>query len=205
MVFAYSRVSSKEQNEARQLIAFKQHEPTLEDKNIYIDKESGKDFDRTQYKELLKVLRSDDTLLIKELDRFGRNKLETKENLQYMEKLGVRVKIFDIPTTMTDFPPENKWVQMMISNLMIEVLGSIAEQERIKIRQRQAEGISALRARNNGKGIGRPKADVPEDFQKKYRKFKKGEYGDMTALGFAKMMGIGRSTMYKYIQELDSK
>jgi len=205
MVFAYSRVSSKEQNEARQLIAFKQHEPTLEDKNIYIDKESGKDFDRTQYKELLKVLRSDDTLLIKELDRFGRNKMETKENLQYMEKLGVRVKIFDIPTTMTDFPPENKWVQMMISNLMIEVLGSIAEQERIKIRQRQAEGISALRARNNGKGIGRPKADVPEDFQKKYRKFKKGEYGDMTALGFAKMMGIGRSTMYKYIKELDSK
>jgi len=205
MVFAYSRVSSKEQNEARQLIAFKQHEPTLEDKNIYIDKESGKDFDRTQYKELLKVLRSGDTLLIKELDRFGRNKLETKENLQYMEKLGVRVKIFDIPTTMTDFPPENKWVQMMISNLMIEVLGSIAEQERIKIRQRQAEGISALRARNNGKGIGRPKADVPEDFQKKYRKFKKGEYGDMTALGFAKMMGIGRSTMYKYIKELDSK
>jgi len=205
MVFAYSRVSSKEQNESRQLIAFKQYEPTLEDKNIYIDKESGKDFDRTQYKELLKVLRSGDTLLIKELDRFGRNKLETKENLQYMEKLGVRVKIFDIPTTMTDFPPENKWVQMMISNLMIEVLGSIAEQERIKIRQRQAEGISALRARNNGKGIGRPKADVPEDFQKKYRKFKKGEYGDMTALGFAKMMGIGRSTMYKYIKELDSK
>jgi DNA invertase Pin-like site-specific DNA recombinase len=205
MVFAYSRVSSKEQNEARQLIAFKVYEPTLEDKNIYIDKESGKDFDRTQYKELLKVLRSGDTLLIKELDRFGRNKLETKENLQFMEKLGVRVKIFDIPTTMTDFPPDNKWVQMMISNLMIEVLGSIAEQERIKIRQRQAEGISALRARNNGKGIGRPKADIPEDFQKKYRKFKKGEYGDMTALGFAKMMGMGRSTIYKYIKELESK
>ena len=128
----YARVSSKDQNLARQIELFKSLGAT--DEQIITDKKSGKDFDREGYKSLKSAmgLRKGDTLVVKELDRLGRDKQAIKEELEYWRSKGVRVQVCDIPTTMQDFPEQQAWVQDMINNIIIEVYSTIAEQERLK-------------------------------------------------------------------------
>ncbi len=138
--YYYARVSTKEQNLDRQLNAFRQLGAT--DRDIVTDKESGKNLDRSGYQALkTTILRQGDTLVIKSLDRLSRNKGDIRAELQYFKEHGIRVKIIDLPTTMTDFPVGQEWVLEMVNNILIEVLGTIAEQERTTIRQRQREGI----------------------------------------------------------------
>ena len=148
--YYYARVSTKEQNLDRQLNAFRQLGAT--DRDIVTDKESGKNLDRSGYQALkTTILRQGDTLVIKSLDRLSRNKGDIRAELQYFKEHGIRVKIIDLPTTMTDFPIGQEWVLEMVNNILIEVLGTIAEQERTTIRQRQREGIES--ARSKGKHL----------------------------------------------------
>ena len=140
----YGRVSSRDQNLARQIEAFKNMGAS--DEQIITDKKSGKDFDRENYQALKSVmgLRRGDTLIVKELDRLGRDKEAIKKELEYWNQKGVRVKIIDLPTSMIDIATGQEWVMDMVNNILIEVLGAIAEQERLKIRSRQDEGIEAM-------------------------------------------------------------
>ena len=135
-VYGYARVSTREQNEDRQVEALIRH--GVPEQQIIIDKASGKDTEREGYQYLKRqILRHGDTLIIKGLDRLSRSKQDIKRELESFKEMGVRVKILDIPTTLTDFPPEQQWVQEMVTAILIEVLGSIAENERNKIRARQ--------------------------------------------------------------------
>lgn len=199
MIFGYVRVSSKEQNEERQVKALKDYDKQLEYKNIYIDKESGKDFNRDNYQKLKSLLRSGDILIVKELDRLGRNKQMIKDELNFFKENKIRVKILNIPTTLIDLPEENEWIFEMINNILIEVLAAIAEEERNKIRTRQAEGIAIAKA--EGKYKGRPLAPLPEGFEKLYKQWKDKK---INAIQFTKLLNLkSRTTLYKYIKRYE--
>lgn len=201
MIFGYIRVSSKDQNPQRQIEALKEYEKNLKDKNIYIDNQSGKDFNRNNYLELKKVLRQGDTLIVKELDRFGRNKEMIKNELSWMNDKEVRVKILDIPTTLIEMPDENSWVIKMVNNILIEVLGSIAEEERIKIKVRQKEGIAI--AKREGKYKGRKPQELPKNFPSLYKRWKEG---NITAVEFTKLLGYkSRNTTYNKIRQYEEE
>ncbi|MSU02120.1 recombinase family protein [Tissierella pigra] len=201
MIFGYIRVSSKDQNPQRQIEALKEYEKELKDENIFIDKQPGKDFNRDNYLELKRILREGDTLIVKELDRFGRNKEMIKDELSWMNDKGVRTKILDIPTTLMDLPDENSWVIKMVNNILIEVLGSIAEEERVKIRQRQKEGIAI--AKKEGKYKGRKPQELPKNFPSLYNRWKEG---NITAVEFTKLLGYkSRNTTYKKIRQYEEE
>ena len=148
--YYYARVSSKDQNLDRQLSAF--YALGAQEREIITDKESGKNLDRSGYQALKNaMLRRGDTLVVKSLDRLSRNKADIKNELQFFKDNGIRLKVIDLPTTMMDLPDGQEWVFEMVNNILIEVLGTIAEQERETIRKRQAEGIAA--AKEKGKKL----------------------------------------------------
>lgn len=188
--FGYARVSTQHQNTDRQIQALEDY--GIPRKDIFIDKQSGKDFERQGYL-LLKesVLRSGDTLVVKELDRLGRNKVAVKEELEYFRSQGIQVKILDIPTTMIDCR-EQSWVMDMVSNILIEVMSTIAEEERVKNHQRQAEGIEAARAR--GVQFGRPRLQKPEGYEEVMQKVADGTLKADEAM---EQLGLKRSSYYK--------
>ena len=201
MIFGYIRVSSKDQNPERQIEALKEYEKELKDEDIYLDMQSGKDFNREKYQELKKILREGDTLIVKELDRLGRNKKMIKEELNSLKERGVRVKILNIPTTLIELPEENSWVIKMVNNILIEVLGAIAEEERIKIRERQKEGIAI--AKREGKYKGRKPSDLPKNFPSLYNRWKEGS---ITAVEFTKLLGYkSRNTTYRKIRQYEEE
>lgn len=211
MIYGYLRVSTKEQNLDRQYQGIKEYCTSnnikFKDVVIFEDKQSGKDMERPQYKALKEVIKKGDTLIIKELDRLGRNKEQIKQELDYYRALGVKIKILNIPTTLIDLPEGQEWVFEMINNILIEVLGAIAEEERNKIRQRQAEGIQE--ALKKGVKFGREKRSVdtlPKDFEKIYRRLKsKSSKGTLTNEEGAKLLGITRMTLYRYIKLYESE
>lgn len=165
--YGYVRISDSSQKVFRQTDFME--ELGIPENNIFIDKQSGKDFNRSEYKRLYRKLKSDDTLYIKELDRLGRNKVEIKEELTKLRNKKIHVRITNIPTTMVDYP-ETEWIMDMMNNVIIEVLASVAEQERITNHQRQAEGIAAARAR--GVRLGRPPLKLPDNFPYYYNHWK---------------------------------
>ena len=144
MVYGYMRVSTKAQNLNRQEDALLEF--GVEKDNIFADKESGKNFDREKYQEMKSILKRNDVLVIKELDRLGRNKVMIKEELRYFKDNGIRLKILNIPTTLIDIQEGQEWIIDMVNNILLEVMSSIAEEERKKIKERQAEGIAAAKA-----------------------------------------------------------
>ena len=195
-IYGYARVSTREQNEDRQIETLTKFGVPTE--NIIVDKCSGKDTEREGYQYLKRqILRSGDTLVIKELDRLSRNKNDIKHELEYFKEAGVRVKILDIPTTLTDFPAEQMWVMDMINSILIEVLGSIAENERNKIRSRQREGIDAAIKKNIR--FGRPSIDKPENFDFVITQVVSKEISVSEAL---KILNISRSTYYRLRQNI---
>lgn len=190
-IYGYARVSSREQNEDRQIEALKNFGVSTE--NIIVDKCSGKDTEREGYQYLKRqILRSGDTLVIKELDRLSRNKNDIKHELEYFKDNGVRIKILDIPNTLTDFPSEQMWVMDMINAILIEVLGSIAENERNKIRSRQREGITAAKKKNIK--FGRPKVAIPDNWNDISEQVKAKE---LTVSQAIKILNISRSSYYR--------
>ena len=195
-IYGYARVSTREQNEDRQIEALTRF--GVPKSNIIIDKASGKDTEREGYQYLKRqILRSGDTLVIKELDRLSRSKADVKRELEAFKEMGVRVKILDIPTTLTDFPPEQLWVQDMINSILIEVLGSIAEAERLKIRTRQREGIEAAKRRNVR--FGRPRKPLPENWREIIAAVKRGEMRPVDAM---RELGMSRSSFYRHYNSI---
>ena len=189
--FYYARVSSKDQNLDRQIAAFKSM--GADDRDIITDKESGKDFDRAGYQALKNgMLRRGDTLVVKSLDRLSRNKKKKKKELEWFKENDIRVKIIDLPTTMIDLPKEQDWVTDMVNNILIEVLGTIAEQERATIKQRQAEGIKA--AKSKGVKLGRPALQYPDNWNEVFAAWKNGE---ITAKEAMERTGTKRTSFYK--------
>ncbi|MGN0605323.1 MAG: recombinase family protein [Oscillospiraceae bacterium] len=189
--FGYARVSTREQNEDRQIEALANFGVSSE--NIITDKCSGKDTEREGYQYLKKqILRSGDTLVIKELDRLSRNKADIKKELEYFKEKGIHVKILDIPTTLTDFPPEQMWVMDMINAILIEVLGSIAENERIKIRNRQREGIDAAKKKNVK--FGRPSIEKPDNWDTIIKQVNEKK---ITVAQAIQQLNISRSSFYR--------
>lgn len=194
-VYGYARVSTREQNLDRQLLALAEY--GIQERDIIADKESGKDLDRKGYR-LLKdgLLRRGDTLVIKSLDRLSRSKSDIKQELEYFKTNGIRLKVIDLPTTMQDFPEGQEWIQEMVNNILIEVLSTIAEQERATIRRRQVEGIAAAKSR--GKYLGRPKARKPENWDEVVSDWKAGK---ITATKAMELTGVKRTTFYKLVGE----
>ena len=192
--FGYARVSTREQNEDRQieaLIAF-----GVSKDNIIVDKCSGKDTNREGYQYLKKqILRSGDTLVIKELDRLSRNKADVKRELEFFKKKGVHIRILDIPTTLTEFPAEQMWVMDIINAILIEVLGSIAENERNKIRSRQREGIAAAKKKNVR--FGRPAVNKPENWEQVMNQVSAKQ---ITVTQAISQLNISRSSFYRLRQ-----
>ena len=195
--YYYARVSSKEQNLDRQLAVFASLGAS--ERDIITDKESGKDLNRSGYTALkMAMLRSGDTLVIKSLDRLSRNKSDIKNELQYFKDHGIRLKVIDLPTTMMELPEGQAWVFDMVNNILIEVLGTIAEQERVTIRQRQQEGIRAAKAK--GKHLGRPGLVTPENWREVYLAWKNEE---ITAKIAMERTGLKRTSFYKLVKGME--
>ena len=168
--YGYVRISDSSQKIHRQMDFMESL--NIPPCNIFIDRQSGKNFNRPAYKKLCRRLQSGDTLYIKELDRLGRNKVEIKEELSKLRKKKIRIKITNIPTTMHDYG-EDDWILDMVNNILVEVLAAVAEQERAANHQRQAEGIAAAKAR--GVHMGRPYLQLPDNFAYYYKKWEKKE------------------------------
>lgn len=159
-IYGYARVSSKDQNEARQIIALSQF--PVKKENIYINKFSGKDFDRPKYSELIKILKEQDILVIKEIDRLGRNYEEILEQWRVITKeIKADIVVLDMPLLDTRTRKENL-TGTFIADLVLQILSYVAETERQSIKQRQREGIEA--AKKRGVKFGRPCIPVPEEF-----------------------------------------
>lgn len=195
-IYGYIRVSSKDQNEGRQLIALQ--ELSVPQKNIFIDKQSGKDFNRPQYKRLLRRLKKDDLLYIKSIDRLGRNYEEIQNQWRILTKeKGIDIVVLDMP--LLDTRRGKDLMGTFLSDIVLQVLSFVAENERTNIRQRQAEGIAAAKAR--GVRFGRPPRPLPENFHQVYKLWKNKK---ITGLAAAKACGMPMST-FRYRAEIYEK
>lgn len=185
-IYGYIRVSSRDQNEDRQLIAMR--EIDVPEKNIYTDKQSGKDFERPQYKKLVRKLKRDDLLYIKSIDRLGRNYEEIQNQWRLLTKdKGVDICVIDMP--LLDTRRGKDLVGTFLSDIVLQVLSFVAENERVNIRQRQAEGIAAAKAR--GVRFGRPPRPLPESYHSAYQRWKEGK---ITGTAAAQECGMPLST-----------
>ena len=185
-VYGYVRVSTRDQNEDRQLIAMEGL--AIPEKNIYIDKQSGKDFERLQYKKLVRRLKKDDLLYIKSIDRLGRNYEEIQNQWRILTKeKGVDIVVLDVP--LLDTRRGKDLVGTFLSDIVLQVLSFVAENERSNIRQRQAEGIAAAKAK--GIRFGRPPRPLPENFHDVYQRWRAGR---ITGIAAAKECGMPLST-----------
>ena len=189
-VFGYARVSTSHQSTDRQLDALIEY--GVAERDIITDYQSGKDFNRQGYISLKEnMLRKGDTLVVKELDRLGRDKKMIKEELLYFKANGIRVKILNIPTTLMDIDG-NDWILDMVSNILIEVLSTIAEEERVKNHVRQREGIDAAMAK--GVEFGRPKLRKPDNYEAVMQRVASGEIKGVQAM---KLLGVKKTSYYK--------
>ncbi len=186
--YAYVRVSTREQNEDRQLIAMR--ELGIPKEQIFTDKQSGKDFKRPMYGKLLKKLRAGDVLYVKSIDRLGRDYEEILEQWRYLTKeRKVDICILDMP--ILDTRKDGDLIGIFIGDVVLQVLSFVAENERRNIRERQREGIEAARMR--GVSFGRPEKQLPEKFLPAYKAWRKKEISGEKA---AKLCGMPRSTFY---------
>lgn len=187
-IYGYMRVSSKEQNEDRQKIALT--EMGVPEKNIYMDKQSGKDFERTQYKRLLRKLNENSVLYIKSIDRLGRNYGELNEQWRIITKeKKADIVVIDMP--LLDTRREKNLLGTFISDVVLALLSYVAENERTNIKQRQAEGIAAAKAR--GVKFGRPPLPIPQNF---YQMHKDWRAGKITIEEAAKACNMCPKTFY---------
>ena len=194
--YGYVRVSTREQNEGRQLIAMA--ELSVPAKNIFLDKQSGKDFERPQYKRLVNKLKPDDLLYIKSIDRLGRNYEEILEQWRVLTKeKQIDIVVLDMP--LLDTRRGKDLMGTFLSDIVLKVLSFVAENERANIRQRQAEGIAAAKAR--GVRFGRPPRPLPENYYSAYQRWKSGS---ITGTAAAKECGMPLST-FRYQAELFEK
>ena len=192
-IFGYARVSSKEQNEERQIVAFKKY--GIDERDIYIDKQSGKDFDREQYNILKHILRENDILVIKSIDRLGRNyNMIIDEWKDITKNIKADIVVIDMP--LLDTTKNKDLLGTFISDLILQILSYVAEQERTFIKQRQKEGIST--AINKGIKFGRPTIEKPQNFDIVVNKWKNKEIKTKEAI---EQLGLKPSTFYNMVNK----
>jgi len=191
--YAYIRVSSLDQNEARQLAAVR--EVNVPPENIFMDKQSGKDFDRPNYQELVQKLRPGDLLYILSIDRLGRN----YEDIQYQwriltKEMSIDIAVIDIP--LLDTRLNKDLIGTFIADLVLQILSFVAQSERENIRKRQAQGIAAAKAR--GVHMGRPVKNPPKNFIKLAKQW---ECGKLTTKELIRQTGLSETTLYRRLRE----
>lgn len=195
--FLSARVSSKDQNLARQLAIAEQY--GIPEKNIFEDKITGRKKNRERYDEMKEVLQAGDEVYFTEIDRIGRDKALIREELEWFKEKGVIVRVLDVPTTLMEFPKEQSWVLEMVNNILIEVLGTIAEQEWKKIKKRREDGIKVMPvddegykiSSKTGRRFGREAMDIDLTLLE-------GE----TVTEACERLGISRQTYYRKIREM---
>ncbi len=193
-IHGYARVSTKEQNEARQINALKDF--GISERDIYIDKISGKSFDRPEYKRLLNVIRKGDLVVVLSLDRLGRNYTEVQEQWRYItDESGADLKVLDMPLLDTR-ASKDTIDSRFVSDLVLQILSYVAAKERENIKARQAQGIANAKAQ--GKILGRPRAEKPERWNEIYRQW---ENKQITAVAAMKILGLKTNTFYKFVNE----
>ena len=192
-IYGYVRVSGLDQNEDRQLMAMS--ELNIPKKNIYIDKQSGKDFERLQYKRLVKRLKSGDLLYILSIDRLGRNYEEIQRQWRILTKdIGIDICVIDMP--LLDTRSGKDLMGTFIADLVLQILSFVAQSERENIKKRQAQGIAAAKAK--GVKFGRPKSSLPENFNEIIMDWDKGKITTAEAL---KLCNMSESTFYRRRRE----
>ena len=192
-IYGYARVSSQDQNEERQLIALR--EKQIAPDHIFVDKQSGKDFDRPQYQKMLKVLQPGDTLYVLSFDRLGRNYEELQNQWRMLTKeMGVIICVMD--TQALEIRTGNVLLDMFFADMLRNVLSFLAQSERENIKQRQAQGIAAAKAR--GVHMGRPTLHVPAHFEKTLIRL---EAGEISLAEAEKLCSMSRSTFYRRRRE----
>ena len=195
-VYGYIRVSSLDQNEDRQRIAMGGR--AVPEKNLFIDKQTGKDFNRPQYRRMVKKLKPGDLLCIKSIDRLGRNYEEIQDQWRRLTKdLGVDISVIDMP--LLDTRNGKDLMGTFIADLVLQILSFVAQNERENIRRRQAQGIAAAKAR--GVRFGRPPKPLPEGFHRAYQRWKAGKISGTAA---AKECGMPLAT-FRYRAEIYEK
>lgn len=193
-LYGFVRVSTREQNEARQIIAL--HQFCVPDERIYLDKQSGKDFNRPAYKRLLRTLRPGDVLAVQSIDRLGRNYEEILEQWRLLtKKKGVAMVVLDMP--LLDTRNTRDLTGTLIADIVLQLLSYVAQKERESIRQRQAEGIAA--AKERGVRFGRPEKEIPGRFFLLYDDWKKGEISGREA---ARQLGVTHQTFFKWVGQM---
>ena len=193
MTYGYVRVSTKEQNEDRQMIAMQ----SFEVDRIYMDKQSGKDFERPQYRKLVKKLKPDDILVVKSIDRLGRNYEEIWEQWRMITKeKHAAIVVLDMP--LLDTRKSKDLTGVLIADIVLQLLSYVAQTEREFIRQRQKEGIAAAKAR--GVKFGREPKERPIAFQSVKAMWKEGE---ISARAASKELGIAHKTFLRWVKEVD--
>ena len=193
MDYGYARVSTKEQNELRQLVALEQF--GLDKKQIFVDKQSGKDFERRNYKRLVRKLKPGDTLVVKSIDRLGRNYAEILEQWRIITKeKRAAIVVLDMP--LLDTRQSRDLTGTLIADIVLQLLSYVAQTEREFIRQRQAEGIAAARA--NGVRFGRPLIERPEAFAAIQALWASG---GISARAAAKQLGVSAKTFTRWANQ----
>ena len=194
MVYGYIRVSSTDQNEDRQRLAMAQR--AVPEKNIYMDKQSGKDFDRPQYKKLVKKLRAGDLVYVLSIDRLGRNYEEIQRQWRILTKeIGADICVIDMP--LLDTRSGKDLMGTFIADLVLQILSFVAQSERENIKKRQAQGIAAAKAR--GVRFGRPEAPLPEDFPAIAAAW---EQGKLPLAEAVRRCHVSEATFYRRLREL---
>ena len=198
MKYGYARISTGKQKNDRQVDILEKY--NLD--RIYADVVTGSKFDRPEYQKLTEeILREGDELFVKEVDRLGRNKRETLEELRKLKQKGVIIRILEIPSTLTVLNNEteqNKLMLEMINNMLIEMYTTFAQVELEKIRTRTKEALAAKK--NRGETLGRPRVELPKNFKKVYRQYKNR---DITAVQAMKLLDLKKTTFYKLVKEYE--
>lgn len=190
--YGYIRVSSRDQNVARQIYTMEKN--GIPRKNIFIDKQSGKDFQRKEYQRLVKKMKKGDTLYVQSINRFGRNYTEITEQWRYLvKKKQINIVVMDMP--LLDTQPQKDLLGTFVSDLVLYILSYVAESERNNIKQYQMEGIE--RAKERGVKFGRPRIFSSEEFQNQYAELSEKGYSKKE---IAKMMNISLTTLYRYLK-----
>lgn len=209
ITYAYERVSSKDQNLERQETAIRNFRPNISDTNIFKDKVTGKTFDREHYNEmkiilehLSKVNATNDLIevVFEEMDRLGRDKESIKKELQWYKDRGIYIRILELPSTLVDIDSNNKWVMDMVTNILIEVYATMAQQELEKRAKRQTEGI--IEAQKKGIKFGRQPIQLNEsEFMTVYNSWKAAEINARQAMN---ILGIKPNTFYRRVKEYEA-
>ena len=193
MEYGYARVSTREQNEQRQIIGLMEF--VLAERNIYVDKQSGKDFERTQYRRLMSRLKDGDLLVVKSIDRLGRNYAEILEQWRIITKeIRAAIVVLDMP--LLDTRKTNDLTGTLIADIVLQLLSYVAQTEREFIHQRQAEGIAAAKMR--GVKFGRPEKERPPEFSTVLAEWRRGE---LSARAAAKSLGVTHRTFQKWASQ----